>query len=138
MGNDKRGITPVIATVLLIAIVVVVIGIILVWSRSFINESVQKKGLPADQACSQIRLTKSCNDGVITITNLGNIPVYEFDIKKNEGGRTIIQHSSDEIGVGLSVRVELESCPSSYKIIPAILGDVQGGRTIYTCTKNEF
>ncbi len=136
--NNKRGITPVIATILLIAIVVIVIAIIFFWSKNFIKESVQKKGLPAEQVCSQIKLQKSCSDGTMTIVNLGNIPVYQFDVKKNLGSKTIIQHSEDSLGIGESIEFDIGECPENYKIIPAILGDVSGGKTIYSCVNNEF
>ncbi len=139
MLNNKKGVSPVIATVLLIAIVVVVIAIIFVWSKSFIKESIQKKGLPAEQACSQINLQKSCSDGILSITNMGNIPVYQFDVKKNLEGRTVLQHSNDEIGIGESIEVFLGSeCPSNYKVIPAILGNAKDARKVYTCVNREF
>lgn len=136
--KDKRGITPVIATILLIAIVVIVIAIIFVWSKNFVKESVQKKGLPVEQICSQIKIQKSCSDGTMTIVNLGNIPVYQFDVKKDLGGRTILQHSDDSIGIGESVEFDIGECPSDYKIIPAVLGEVTGGKTIYNCVGREF
>ena len=137
--SDKRGVSPIVATVLLIAIVIVIIAIIFIWSRSFIKESVQKKGLPAEQACSQINLQVSCAEGTISITNLGNIPVYQFDVKKRTTGRTTLQHSNDEIGIGESVEIYLGSeCPSDYKIIPAVLGSSEGQNKVYTCVNNEF
>src|SRR3989344_2602398 len=125
---NKKGITPIIATILLIAIVVIVVAIIFVWSKNFVKESVQKKGLPAEQVCSQIKLQKSCNDGIMTLTNIGNVPVYQFDVKKNFAGITALQHSDDSIGVGESVEFDVGECPENYKIIPAIVGDVSGGK----------
>ena len=137
--ENKKGVSPVIATVLLIAIVVVVIAIIFVWSKSFIKESIQKKGMPAEQACSQIQLQKSCSNGILSISNLGNIPVYQFDVRKNLDGRTVLQHSNDEIGIGESIEVFLGSeCPGSYRIIPAILGSAENARKVYTCVNQEF
>ncbi len=136
---NKRGITPIIATLLLIAIVVVVIAIIFMWSKSFIKESVQKKGLPADQACSEVKLQKSCSDGVLSMSNLGNIPIYQFDVKKNLGSRTVLQHSDDFVGIGESVEVFLGTdCPTDYKIVPYILGNSGSSNKIYNCVNQEF
>jgi len=137
--KGKKGVTPVVATVLLIAIVVVVVAIIFTWTRGFIKESVQKKGIPAEQACGQVSLQKSCSDGILSITNIGNIPVYEFNVKKEINGNTILQHSTDFIGIGDSLEFDMGGeCPSSYKIIPAILGNSKDEKKIYTCISNEF
>lgn len=137
--KNKRGVSPVVATVLLIAIVVVVIAIIFLWSKNFIKETVQKRGIPAEQACGQINLQKSCVDGTLSITNLGNIPVYQFDVKKELGSSTAVQHSNDEIGIGESIELFLGTeCPSRYKIIPAVLGDAGDARKVYTCVNNEL
>ena len=137
--KNKRGITPVIATLLLIAMVVVIIAIIFMGSKNFVKESVQKKGLPADQACLEIVIQKSCSDGVLSISNLGNIPIYQFDIKKNLGARTVLQHSDDAVGIGESVEVFLGvECPTNYKIIPYILGSGKSANKVYNCINNEF
>ena len=136
---NKRGLTAVVSTVLLIAIVVVVVAIIFAWSKSFIHESLQKRGLPVEQACEKINIQKSCSGGIVSVTNLGNVPIYQFDIKKVLKERTTLQHSNEDIGIGESVEVFLGAeCPSEYKIVPAVLSSSSDANKIYTCTKNEF
>lgn len=141
----KKGVSPVIATVLLIGIVVVIIAIIFMWGRSVIKENVQKQGLPADQACSEINIRTSCYNGVITFTNLGNIPVYTINLRIISDGKTTVKQPTTDLGIGISESREIElddygisECPQKYEIIPVILGTAESAKKAYTCTDNVF
>jgi len=123
--SNKRGVSPVVATVLLIAIVIVIITIIFLWGRSVIQENVQKQGKPAEQACSEMNLRVSCNDGVLSITNLGNLPLYSVDVKIN----------SEEIGLD---DPGITGCPEDYEVIPVILGTAESAKKAYRCSSNTF
>ena len=48
--RGKRGLSPVIASVLLIALVLVLASIIFMWARGFISEQIEKFGNPVELA----------------------------------------------------------------------------------------
>ena len=72
---DKRGISPLIATVLLIVFALVIAGIILSWGRGQVTEITEAAGEQVDTelACStilaKIAVTSSTTGGSIIITN---------------------------------------------------------------------
>ena len=83
--RTKKGLSPVIATVLLISIVVVIALIILLWAMSFFREVIQKQGKSAEQACGEVDLEASLNGDSLSVINNGNIPVYAVKIRKKTG-----------------------------------------------------
>ncbi|MBU0761307.1 MAG: hypothetical protein KJ858_06510, partial [Nanoarchaeota archaeon] len=52
--KKRRALSPVIATVLLIAIALVLAVIIFLWARSFIGEGLEKDGRAIDKACENV------------------------------------------------------------------------------------
>ena len=87
----KRGISPLIATVLLIGFVVMAGGVVIFWSRGFIKEKAAKEGALAQKQleCENIiieiksvsRATRS-----IVLENKGNKDIDGFILRTVEGG----------------------------------------------------
>ncbi len=134
--KDKKGVSPVIATILLIAIVIILALIIFLWARGFIKESVQKQGKPADQACSEIDLELSYIGEELQITNRGNVHVYKLEIQKKSGGSVEKQSFNKSVRIGQSVSEEVGSY-DEIEVLPLILGQGENSKKIYTC-KNSF
>lgn len=146
----KKGVSPVIATVLLVAIVVVIGLIIFFWFRSFTKDAITKfDNQNVEILCQDISFQANYQNGILTISNNGNIPIYDFNLKveKNFGGystfsiredvddfeseygliagKTIIFQSS-EIGTILSDSEKIE-------IIPILLGAYKKQQKTYVC-----
>ncbi len=77
----KRGISPVIATVLLIAMVVVIGLIVFLWFRGMIEEEGTKFGKNVKLVCDDVNFEASYSGGVLSILNIGNTPIYKMKIK---------------------------------------------------------
>ena len=93
MTKEKRGISPVIATTLLIAMVVVIGLIIFMWFRGFTQESVTKfGGTNIELVCKDVAFDSSYSGSDIFISNTGNVPIYSFEIKIESPGS---QESAD-------------------------------------------
>ena len=82
---NKKGISPLIATVLLIGFVIAIILIVLLWGKNYIEELAQKRGALAEkqQECTKVDLTiaKACWRGTtaeVAIRNKASIPVHKF------------------------------------------------------------
>ena len=60
MKNNKKGVSPVVSTVLLIMIVIILAIIILIWSQGFIKEAITKQvsgeTKSIDQYCSDVQM----------------------------------------------------------------------------------
>lgn len=134
----KKAVSPVIATVLLIAIVVVLSLIIFIWAKGVVKEVVMKKGMNADQACDEIKLDIRYIGSELQITNKGNIPVSRFEFRGKSGGSVeTIDLGTIELQIGKSVTRDVEKSYEEITITPVILGEVETSRKIYVC-KNSF
>ena len=85
-SEGKKGLSPVIATILLVAIVVVLALLIFLWLRNFVPEIVEKNGEDISIVCERVQFTPVAEkDGTtainIEISNDGNIPIQDMKIK---------------------------------------------------------
>ena len=133
-----------IATVLLIALVLVLASIIFLWARGFISEQIEKFGQPVDTLCEQVsigvELVSEDIGYVLEIANRGNVNIHSFDIKKITGGDSIILNHPFSVDVGKAVREHLAlplSDANKIIIYPTLLGNVKGKKTnkVYTCVE---
>ncbi len=146
----KKAVTPVIATVLLIAITIVLFIIIFMFGRGFIGEALQKQGSPIEQKCNEIKLESSYSNGRLEILNSGNIPIYGFDVYAEAGrqNRKTVNFKADleenknilKIGRMGTFTLSLDFNPNTMRIYPIILAekDDSGTPTEYTCEKPLF
>ena len=99
----KRGISPIIATVILIAFVVVIIGIITLWGRGIYEERAEKSGELAnaqlDCINAAIDVEKVVNQ--IIITNVGGVALNGFILRENlQGGDVRLSDIFVDVEVG--------------------------------------
>ncbi len=96
----KRGLSPVIASVLLIAIALVLATIIFLWAKTWIGEKIQKDlgGGPEaiESFCKDVQFVVDVDkNGNVNANNLGNIPIYGVEIKRKVAG------SIENLGTGV-------------------------------------
>jgi len=97
--KNKKAVSPIVATVLLVMIVIILAIIILVWMQGFIKESLTKeiadKEKIVEQYCAEVGISPFINDdNTFGFRNTGNVPVYSIELKLTDGG------SSDIIKIG--------------------------------------
>ena len=141
----KRSLSPVIASVLLIALVLVLAAIIFLWARGFISEQIEKFGQPINTLCEQVSIEADLiiQGGVgneLEIANRGNVDIHSFDIKVISNGDSTIQKFAISVDVGKAVKESLAlSLLDADKIViyPALLGNVKDKKTnkVYTCVE---
>lgn len=150
---EKRGISPVIATILLISMGIILALIVFLWARSFISEKTEKFGSAIELACSDINFEAELQDDgagskKLAIVNRGNVPIYGVDVKKaGEGSVKNVMLFSEETGnpptldIGETAELSLDSTDyadaTELKILPVILGTTDEGTKTYTCKESE-
>lgn len=138
-GVGKRGVSPVVASVLLILLVLVLAAIIFLWARGFIGEQVEKFGKPIEETCGSINFDVAKFGSELEIRNSGNINIQHLDIKMFKGGDSEIQQFAFDIPAGKSERgystLEMSDGSTPDKIIayPALIGTAGGSNSIFTC-----
>ena len=148
---EKRWLSPVIATVLLIALVLVLAVIIFLWAKSFISERIEKfPGQAIEDTCAKVSFDAVYYlDGTtptLEVNNRGNIAIYGLSIKqKKQSGNSKMYNYNFSVDSGKSAKGVIDyslydsSDPTSSIIIyPVVLGTVQGKslNKQYTCLDN--
>lgn len=128
----KRGVSPVIATTLLIAIVITLAGIVFIWAQGFVQEGIHKRGEPIERSCNDLDFEaavyrNSTGDYTLEINNHAEIPMYGFNIRQLGRGETLLQElPSTPVEPGASLRVPLTSIDftdiTKIIVIPVLLG----------------
>jgi len=136
--NNKRGLSPMVSTVLLIVIIVIIAIIILIWGRGFIKEKLLKFTKPIENVCSDVSVKPFVNkDDSYGFTNNGNVAIYQIDLKKLERGKSTITRIPESVIPGASIILGddyLSGNVEEIKIIPVLLGKTSSGKTKeYTC-----
>jgi flagellin-like protein len=143
---NKKGVSPVIATVLLIALVVIIALIVFLWFRSITQEAIVKFGdQNVELVCEDVQFIATYNSatGTLSVSNTGNVPIYSMNVKISKTGEYKTEDISEmDIGwptIGLrqggSFSGTLEvSNPIQITLIPVLLGTTkQGTEETHVC-----
>ncbi len=130
--KNKKGISPIIATVLLIVIAIALFLIIFLWVRSFQGERIEKFGVPIENACPNIQLEINFIGTQLQIENNGNVHVHKIQIFEiTNTGTTKLQDVTIDLRSGETYPnpISITTCwaPDRIKIIPILLGITEGG-----------
>ena len=140
----KKGISPVIATVLLVAMVVVIGLIIFLWAKGFQEEAVTKFGEEnIEITCGKVSFEADYSQsGTLSLSNLGNVPIFGINAKIYEDG----SHETKDLGeisnwpeLGLQGATFSEDLGSYFNdkdrvvLIPTLMGTSDRGSQIHIC-----
>jgi len=144
MNIKKRGISPVVSTVLLILMVVVVISMISVWGRSFFENRTEGSEKPVGELCGSVYFTVNVVDttGVYTleITNRGNVNISGFEIKQYLGGNSEVLDVDNSVLVGQSIEWAFTGYDTSSEKIEMfpVLNELSSEKTFTCYSDPEF
>jgi flagellin-like protein len=136
---NKKGVSPVIATVLLIALVVIIALIVFLWFRSITQEAIVKFGdQNVELVCEDVEFIATYDSATdtLSVSNTGNVPIYSMNLKIFGTGthqtKDISEMSAGWPAIGLrqgesfSGTLGTES-PTQIILIPILLGTSQQG-----------
>ena len=144
--GKKKGISPVVATTLLIAIVVFIALIIFLWFRGVVGDYGVKFGKNIELVCEDVEIDAgySTSSGDLFITNDGNVPIFKINLKISRAGSYQTEDLSnlvddwpreglDQGGV-FSGNIALTDSPNSITLIPVLIGTSdKGEKKAFTC-----
>jgi len=118
---NKKGVSPLIATILLIGATIVIASLLIVWWGGSIKDTVMKESVvnTGKQMCAggvSIDVV-SCNAGSVTVMNTGTEPVTAFRFRV--GDETITRE--DEIRPSKQKTMEVDGAGSGLSVIPVIV-----------------
>ncbi len=133
----KKGLSPVIASVMMIMLVLVLSAMIFLWARGFISEQIEKFDKPIGDVCAEVNFDAVLvNDNELEIINRGNVGIRSFDIKLIKGGTSEVakfDFGGPQIDPGQAVRQSVttllmndNTAPDKIIVYPTLLGSVRG------------
>ena len=145
----KRGISPVVATVLLIAIVVVIALIVFLWIRGLQGEAITKfDGTNVKLICGKVNFEASYSaaSNQIVVSNTGDVPIWEIKVERSGNGnkKTALltdQWPNNGLAPGDATTGALPSSlieGNTLTLIPVLRGTTKNsGEKKYTCDSTD-
>jgi len=144
----KRGLSPVVATVGLIAITIALFIILFLWSRSFMKEKVLKFDSPVEDMCEDVSWNVNLNsNGEISISNRGNVNIWKIMVVEYPPGRKIVNFyyasnipdTSLSGGSAANFSITLNPSTKKVEVYPVLLGKGEKSKKVYEYVcKNIF
>ena len=143
-GMKKRGVSPVIATVLLIAMVIAIGLIVFLWFRGMVQEEGTKFGKNVKLVCDDVNFEASYSGGILSIVNIMPTPIYKMKVKISKAGshetKDLNDLSGNWPGLGLNQGGAFSGDISSkiggadkIMLIPVLMGSSSEGKKSYIC-----
>lgn len=149
--TNKKAASEVIGSVLLIVLVIVIAGFVFFWIRGILKDKVVTyQGENIDLVCNKLKFNAEYVNGTVkkvVVSNLGNIAINDFLVKKIEPGKTKNFNLKDygffetlEPGESASVSIQMEVVNSTgnliyqeLNVIPILIGTSDSGKKEYVC-----
>ncbi|MEM4259509.1 MAG: archaellin/type IV pilin N-terminal domain-containing protein [Candidatus Pacearchaeota archaeon] len=134
---NKKALSPVIATTLLISLVLVLAVIIFLWARAFLPEALTKSERPIEEACKDVVFIAEYSGNSLIVQNNGNVPIYGLEIGIRRGFGSLEYLEGDYTGTivagnsrsfDLSGAVPTPEAGDDLVIIPVLLGKTNDGK----------
>lgn len=156
--QNKRGLSPIIATLMLILIAVILAALIFWWVRQFVQEGVTKNigggDEPISNFCSQVEFTAdaSVSGGILSLTieNTGQVPIYGLEVEKQGfASTTVLGEEVDLESLGVTPGDTYKFSASDYgaggipsvgdniNLVPVLLGQGSSSEKAYPCTSTS-
>src|SRR3989344_782855 len=77
--KKKKGVSPVIATVLLITMVIIIGLIIFLWIKGLVIEGCEKFDKACELNCEDVMFDADYSNGILAVSNTGNVPIFRVN-----------------------------------------------------------
>lgn len=143
---NKKAMSPVISTVLLISLVIVIAAIIFLWWRSISQDAITKFGdTNIELVCEEVKFDAQYSGGSLSVKNLGTVPIYNMNVKISSLGSHETKDIKEILGgegwpeTGLnqgglaSGSLSGVSDAESITVIPILMGSSKDGKKSFEC-----
>ena len=142
--KKKRGLSPVVATVLLISMVIVIGLIVFLWFKGISDEAITKfDGTNVKLVCEEVSFEATYSGNFVYISNTGDVPIYKIKAKIISDGSFSTEELESgwpEFGLNMggaySGPISVNS-GETLILIPVLIGESQDGKMAYTCEERH-
>jgi len=143
----KRGLSPIVTTVLLIALTIAITAIVFLWFRGMVEDSVTKFSPPKNikLVCEEVNFDVSYSSGTLNIVNNGDVSIFRVNIKTSQDGNYQTKDITDFAGstwpsTGLAqggtfsgnIGSEVGSS-GKITVLPVLIGTSSKGKKTFVC-----
>jgi FlaG/FlaF family flagellin (archaellin) len=146
--QNKKAVSPVIATVLLIGLVMVIALIIFLWFKGLTQEAITKFDKNVELVCDDVKFEADYSGGILSISNIGNIPIYGIKVKISEsedyetkGLNDLSEWPNAGLNQGRTFSGDISSNTAnadSITLIPVLVGSSESGERTHTCDEERY
>ncbi len=142
----KRGLSPVVATILLVAMVIIIALIVFLWFRGISEEVITKLGGENIKlVCEDVAFNADYYDNTLAISNQGSIPIFGMELKVYGSGSHVVKDlralsekwPEGGLNEGGTFSDELVIDGNKIVLIPVLIGDSQKGKKTYICDEKK-
>jgi|TARA_B100001971_G_C18223406_1_gene558735 flagellin-like protein len=145
---NKKAVSPVIATVLLIGLVIVIALIIFLWFKGLTQEAITKFDKNVELVCDDVKFEADYSEGILSISNIGNTPIYGIKVKISESENyetkdlnDLSEWPSTGLNQGRTFSGDISfniANADSITLIPVLVGSSESGERTYTCDEERY
>jgi len=147
--KNKRGVSPVIATVLLIAMVVVIGLIVFLWFRGLNEDAITKLGKNVELVCGDVSFSADydLSSGRLSIVNDGNVDIFNMNIEISKSGSHETKDLREDFdgwpnsglnqGEASSIDADFGSGVEKIILIPILAGKSEKGDRAFVCKEKD-
>jgi FlaG/FlaF family flagellin (archaellin) len=142
-----KGLSPVVATTLLVAMVVIIALIIFFWFRGMTEETITKfDGENVKMVCNDVYFEASYSGNTLYVSNSGNVPIFDMEMRvygdgshSTEDLRETYSTTWPEAGLnqGGTFTDVVSVTGNSIVLVPVLMGDSNSGRKTYVCDEKQ-
>lgn len=138
----KKGLSPVITTVILIALVIVIISIIFFWFRGMVQEGGTKFGKNIQLVCEDVVFEATYESGTLNIVNNGNVPIYTMTLKISDAGSYTTKDIKKDYDIswpatglkqGDAFSGDIGTVTGTIELSPVLIGTSKNGKKTFIC-----
>ncbi len=124
---NKKALSPIITTILLVLLAIVLASIIYIWAKNFGTEQVAKFDAPIENACADVRLEAAITaEKSISIINQGSIPVNKVKLLIINNGNSQNEENTINLVAGgaksITTTASLIGDKVTVTLVPVLLG----------------
>jgi len=139
----KKGVSPVIATLLLTAMVIIIGMIVFLWIRGWQEESITKFEKNVEIVCEDIKFSVYYDSDKLDIVNDGNVNVFDMNVEISKLGSYETKSLREDFdgwpevglnsGRAVSITMILDADSTKINVIPILAGKSESGTKSFDC-----
>lgn len=146
MKRGSRGLSPVVATVLLVAMVIIIALIIFFWFRGMTEETITKfDGENVKIVCNDVYFEASYSGNTLYVSNSGDVPIFDMEMKVYGDGSHTTEDLRDYSGTwpeaglnqGGTFSDTLAVTGNQVVLVPVLMGESDEGKKTYACNEKD-